>query len=113
MAEMGENIRRMREAKGLTQYALAVQIGTQAKQVNQWEIGAVSPCAWYLGQLADALECTVDEIMGRDAVRPVRCANCEHYKQIDMFGREARECKFWEVDTGPDGWCYRGKEKHG
>lgn len=41
-------------------------------------------------------------------VKAVRCRECVHYKEIDMFGHLAHECYEYEIDTGADGYCHKG-----
>lgn len=110
MAEIGEIIRRKREEKDWNQHRLGEKVGSQGKQVKLWEAGKVQPGAYYLGRLADVFGCSVDELMGRDAVKPVRCRNCANYRTFILFGRAVSECKVWEEDPGPDGYCHKGKE---
>lgn len=43
-----------------------------------------------------------------DAVSVVRCQDCLHYKEKDLFGRIAHECEEYETDTGADGYCHKG-----
>ena len=66
---IGENIRARREAKGMTMYGLnkAVKGGTgrDCALVIAWESGKWVPSVHYLMALADALECSMDELVGR------------------------------------------------
>lgn len=55
---------RMRRAKGMTQGQLAEKVGCYTKDISRWETGERRPAAKSLKALADALGCTVDEIMG-------------------------------------------------
>ena len=43
-----------------------------------------------------------------DAVPVVRCQDCIHYKEKDLFGHIAHECEEYETDTGADGYCHKG-----
>lgn len=67
---IGERIKRLREAKGVRPYHVALAIKAPNPTVYQWEKGEASPSAYYLIKIADYYGCTVDEILGR--------ANNEH-----------------------------------
>lgn len=58
-------IKRLREAAGLRQYELAERMGVKQASVSAWESGLAMPSAANLLKLADVLDCTVDEILGR------------------------------------------------
>ena len=56
---------RLREAAGLRQYELAERMGVKQASVSAWESGLAMPSAANLLKLADILDCTVDELLGR------------------------------------------------
>ena len=58
-------IKRLREAAGLRQYELAERMGIKQASVSAWESGLAMPSAANLVKLADILDCTVDELLGR------------------------------------------------
>ena len=58
-------LRRLRDARGLTQQALADSIGTSRPAVGRMEAGASKPSLGVLRKLADALSVTLDELTGR------------------------------------------------
>ncbi len=58
-------LRRLREAKPLTQQALADAVGCSRQHVTRMESGLVDASLDVLVRLADALECTLDELCGR------------------------------------------------
>lgn len=60
-------LRKLREAAGLTQRELGNRIGVSGQAVAQWETGVKRPSVENLLKLADILECTVDAILGRDS----------------------------------------------
>lgn len=62
---IGMAIRKTREAKGMTQRDLERKIGASRGMVWYWEDGQFAPTAYFLCQMADALECSVDELLGR------------------------------------------------
>lgn len=56
---------RLREAKGLTRYALAKLAGTDEISLSRMERGERQPRLPVLCRLADALGCGLDELCGR------------------------------------------------
>jgi transcriptional regulator with XRE-family HTH domain len=62
---MGQRLRELRLARGLTQEQLARQIDVGLDAVRKWERGKRTPMLDMAAKLADALECTIDELAGR------------------------------------------------
>lgn len=65
--QLNNNIRWRREAKGLSQSELARQCDVTASAINKFESGLKVPSLVTAVALADALGCTVDELLGRSA----------------------------------------------
>jgi transcriptional regulator with XRE-family HTH domain len=66
MAEnFGEHLRKEREAKGLSQMELAEKAGLQPSAISHFELGRRSPSFDNLRRLADALNVTIDYLVGR------------------------------------------------
>ena len=64
---MGARILRRRKEKGLTQEALAKQLGVSNQAVSKWEGDVCCPDLQLLPLLADTLEMTLDELFGRES----------------------------------------------
>ena len=64
---LGENIRRIRTERHMTQSALADKAGVTAQMINQIEWGAKGPSVDTLAGIAKALNCTTDEIIFGDS----------------------------------------------
>ena len=65
---VGANIKRLREARGLSKVGLEEKMGKyycRGRHVHNWEVGVNLPGAYCLCELANALDCSVDEILGR------------------------------------------------
>ena len=60
-------IKRYRLESGMSQSALAKKLDVDQTAVSQWEKGDTKPRADKLLLLADALNVTVDELLGRSA----------------------------------------------
>ena len=56
----------MRQAKGMKQWQLAEAIGVKQESVAQWETGKTSPKFERLAAIADALDCTIDDLVRKD-----------------------------------------------
>lgn len=59
-------LRKLREAAGLTQRELGNRIGVSGQAVAQWETGVKRPSVENLTKLADVLETSTDAILGRN-----------------------------------------------
>ena len=64
----GATIKRLREAKGITQSQLAEQIGVGSKAVSKWETAKGLPDITLIEPLAKALGVSVMELMSGDTV---------------------------------------------
>jgi XRE family transcriptional regulator, regulator of sulfur utilization len=62
---MGERLQRLRQAKGLSQSQLARAAGVPAGTLKNWEQGRRTMLIDAAMKVADALECTLDELVGR------------------------------------------------
>lgn len=64
---LGNNIAKLRKAKGMTQEALANALGVTNQAVSKWESGQSCPDIALLPALADLFGITLDELFGRAA----------------------------------------------
>lgn len=62
---LGENIRSLRLAKGITQEQFGYEMGVSAQAVSRWENSATYPDITMLPLIADFFDVTLDELMGR------------------------------------------------
>lgn len=60
---VGENIRKLRRKKGLTQAELANKMGVSQQMVNQYENGKLNPKLETAKKIASALEVPVLELL--------------------------------------------------
>ena len=58
-------VREYRERSGFTQQQLAEKIQENRATIAKWEIGSAFPRAEKLPALADALNCSIDDLFGR------------------------------------------------
>lgn len=66
MAEFGENIRKAREEKGITQQTLADQLYVTRQAVSRWENGSRYPDLLTAKALARALDTSLDDLLTDD-----------------------------------------------
>lgn len=59
------NIKKAREAAGLSQKEVAISLHVSAPTVSEWESGKKNPSIVYLKQLADKYNVSVDYLLGR------------------------------------------------
>lgn len=64
--KIGENIKRLRKAKNVTQEQVAEVLGISVTAVSKWERGETYPDITLLFPLAHYFEVTLDELMGYD-----------------------------------------------
>lgn len=65
---IGENIRKYRLRKGLTQEMLASAVGVSGQAVSKWECGESIPDGMLFIPIADALEISLDRLCGYEKV---------------------------------------------
>ena len=62
---IGEAIKKARKSKGITQKDLAKKTGLSQCVISWWETNRVTPTVILLMCVADVLEVTLDELVGR------------------------------------------------
>lgn len=58
-------IRQARQARGFTQERLADELGVSTGTISQWESGTREPRAVMLCHIADTLDVSTDQLLGR------------------------------------------------
>jgi transcriptional regulator with XRE-family HTH domain len=69
---MGKRFKRLREAAGMSQSALAKACGIPLRSYQQWEQGRRTPLLDAAARVAVALGCTLDELAGIDTLKSKR-----------------------------------------
>ena len=69
MLKLGENLRKFRLQRELTQEQLADILGVSAQAVSRWENGTTYPDITLLPTVASYFEITLDELMGMDSFK--------------------------------------------
>lgn len=63
---IGKSIKENRTAQGLSQQSLAKLIGVTHASISYWENGVNIPNVLDVWKIADALNMSIDELVGRD-----------------------------------------------
>lgn len=84
---LGENIRRLRQERGLCQEDLGRRIGASKQSVSNWENGNITPSIDLLLRLADFFGVSTDYLLGRNNQRTLDAAGltdiqATHIQQI-------------------------------
>ncbi len=69
MAEFGENLKRVREQKGLTQQTLADNLYVTRQAVSRWEGGSRYPDLMTAKKMAQFLEVSLDDLLSDDDMK--------------------------------------------
>lgn len=67
---LNENIKALRKAKGLSQEELAIKLNVVRQTISKWEKGLSVPDAGMLMEIADALDTTVNTLLGETVDEP-------------------------------------------
>lgn len=91
--EFPKRLRTLRSQKGMSQVELAKLIKTTPRVYNRWEKGTAVPTVGFIVKLADTLQVSLDELVGRIEPKPptfkVRNPKLhEMYRQIDQLSVE-------------------------
>lgn len=79
---LGENIRGLRIASGITQEQFGYEMGVSAQAVSRWENGVTYPDITMLPMIADFFDVTLDELMGRGRELDIDARNA-FFKRIN------------------------------
>lgn len=90
--QLGRNIRHFRKAKGMTQAVLAEKLFVTPQNISKWENGQSAPDVDNLCRVAEALDVSVDRLLGREA----RASRGRMMIGIDGGGTKTEFCLFDE-----------------
>lgn len=80
-----ERLKQLREAKSLTQLRLAMELNVSQETISGYEIGKAVPPAEMLVKLADALDTSVDYILGRTDIKSTLRASELSEQEAEML----------------------------
>lgn len=84
--KIGENIRQLRKAKGISQEGLAHVLGVTFQAVSKWETGLTAPDVNLIPAIASYFGVSIDELFDYNTL--------ENEKIIDHICRQAAQCRF-------------------
>ena len=95
-----ENIKAFRKDRGLTQEELAIRVNVVRQTVSKWEKGLSVPDADMLQKIADVLEVSVSQLLGREE-EPEKDRNevAEQLSRINeqLAIRNRRSRRIWTI----------------
>lgn len=62
--KFGVNLKRIRNEKGMSQAGLADKMGYKQVTISSWEVGRSEPSMGDIARLAEALDCTQEDLIG-------------------------------------------------
>jgi transcriptional regulator with XRE-family HTH domain len=89
--KLAENLRKLRETRSLTQAQLGKRAGMAAASVSHFETGQRAPSLDSLVKLADALEVSVDTLLGRETL--------DSHVRVDPIFLKASRASAQTLDT--------------
>jgi transcriptional regulator with XRE-family HTH domain len=67
--KIGERIRELREARGLSLFELSLASGIREQTIRSWEAGRRIPSAEFIVAVSKALDSTPNDLLGVDKTR--------------------------------------------
>jgi transcriptional regulator with XRE-family HTH domain len=64
----GPRLREARKSAGLSPEHLAISVGRSSYSIREYEMGRVTPSVTTLAAMADAVGCTVDDLLAEEEV---------------------------------------------
>ena len=95
---MGEKLRQLRRKKGLSQEAVAKELGISRQAVSKWETDIAQPDLDNLKKICEILEISADELLDISCTKlqEKEICNCEIYL-INSYEKGAIICAFCAV----------------
>ena len=86
---IGENIKKIRITRGITQAQLADRVGVSEKTVSSWEVGRTEPRSNLFDSICRILNCDMSELVDGNKVLPDDSLLLRKYHALDGFGKRA------------------------
>ena len=103
MEQFPERLKELRESRGLTQARLAELLEVSPRGYNRWETGAAAPRLDTLVKIAEILNVTLDELVGRtEAISQVEIQNPKLqalYREINRLSDEDQQALVILLDS--------------
>ena len=112
-----DRLKELRAARGMTQEAVAEELGVSSQTISKWERGLLSPDISLLPRIAILYQCSMDSLFQMNTVRGI-----EYRKEFEARMTEMAERQDWEgmyrawireIDLNPDNYAnYIAVMKH-
>lgn len=109
---IGDRIKKIRKAKGITQKELAEKLGTSHQNLSQYESGKRSPKIETIQKIADALDVSVDRFMpmeifdistlGDDQLEPIDQAMLIEFQKLNDAGKKKSLEYIYDLEQIPN-----------
>lgn len=86
-----DQLKELRSARGMTQEAVAEELGVSSQTVSKWERGLLSPDISLLPKIAILYQCSIDYLFQMNTIRGI-----EHRKEFETRILELSEQEDWE-----------------
>ena len=80
--ELGKNINTLRKEKGFSQEKLAEKVNVTRQTISNWELGETSPNPEQLILLSNALDKSIDELVGNETMYTLNDECADNTKAI-------------------------------
>lgn len=84
---IGDNIKRIRISRGITQAQLADRVGVSEKTVSSWEVNRTEPKSGLYGAISKALACDTSELVDGEKISPDDSLMLKKYHSLDDYGK--------------------------
>lgn len=84
---IGDNIKRIRTARGITQAQLADRVGVSEKTVSSWEVNRTEPSYAYMVSIAKVLNCQKSDLLGDATVSADDILLLKKFHSLDAYGK--------------------------
>lgn len=88
---IGRSIEKIRKQKGLSQFHLAEALNCTQSIISQYEIGQAEPPLPVLIAICDKLGCSVDYLLGRNAMHDTSTLRGRLLKSFEVLRSESQE----------------------
>ena len=103
MSEFAKRLKELREERKITQSRLSELLGIDPRAYNRWERSDTVPQLETLVKIADVLQVTLDELVGRsETTSPPQIRNqrlMELYQKLDLLNDEDQKAAIVLIDS--------------
>lgn len=84
---IGDNIKKYRLERGLTQLMLSQKLNVSEKTVSSWEVNRTEPSIGYIEELASVLGCRKSDLIGEPtSLTPSEYSMIKKFRFLDEYG---------------------------